>query len=300
VARRRGRLAVHVPESLVLCDPELIDSATQHPLAIIWPEGVVAGSPEALGEEILTRCRRPIRCRNVLPTDSSQLKALTLARAGRPLVVHGPPGTGKSQTIANLIADALGRNKRVLFVSAKMAALDVVYDRLKRLGLQRSCLEAHSTKAGKAKIVEELRQTLEAAQELPVRPPEQRLDDLLRVRGELNTYVQELHAPRSPLAITAYQAIGIIHRLSEAPIIRAPLPWTQPLAVTRAELTSALEALDDLASQAAVFDARASHPWRGLAAGDPTAPLNREALETSLRNAHDGGGKLSTEPASKD
>src|ERR1019366_1843428 len=82
----------------------------------------------------------------VLPTDSSQLEALTQTALGHHVVVHGPPGTGKSQTIANLIADALARNKKVLFVSAKMAALNVVYDRLKQLGLQRFCVEAHSTK----------------------------------------------------------------------------------------------------------------------------------------------------------
>jgi hypothetical protein len=50
----------------------------------------------------------------VLPTDSSQLEALTHAASGRHLVVHGPPGTGKSQTIANLIADALSKNRKVL------------------------------------------------------------------------------------------------------------------------------------------------------------------------------------------
>jgi MoxR-like ATPase len=66
----------------------------------------------------------------VLPTDSSQLEALTVSSLGHHVVVHGPPGTGKSQTIANLIADALAGNKKVLFVSAKMAALNVVYERL--------------------------------------------------------------------------------------------------------------------------------------------------------------------------
>src|SRR5206468_8612933 len=90
---------------------------------------------EALGEELLDTMPSPDQVPiPALPTDSSQLKSLTVARAGRHLVIHGPPGTGKSQTIANLIADALGRDKKVLFVSAKMAALNVVHDRLTRLG----------------------------------------------------------------------------------------------------------------------------------------------------------------------
>lgn len=87
----------------------------------------------------------------VLPADSSQLEALTHARAGNHLLVHGPPGTGKSQTIANVIADALGQGKTVLFVSAKMAALDVVFNRLSNLGMGRFCLEAHSVQGRQGK-----------------------------------------------------------------------------------------------------------------------------------------------------
>ena len=87
----------------------------------------------------------------VLPADASQLEALTIAQSGRHLVVNGPPGTGKSQTITNLIAEALGKGKKVLFVSAKMAALNVVHERLSKLGLDRFCLEAHSTKSRKVK-----------------------------------------------------------------------------------------------------------------------------------------------------
>jgi hypothetical protein len=73
----------------------------------------------------------------ILPTDSSQLEALSHGVSGNSVVMHGPPGTGKSQTISNLIADSLARNKKVLFVSAKMAALNVVYQRLAEKGLGR-------------------------------------------------------------------------------------------------------------------------------------------------------------------
>src|SRR5205814_6829358 len=89
-----------------------------------------SGKSEALGHDLdasPTPDQVPVA---ILPTDSSQLEALAYARAGNDLVVHGPPGTGKSQTISNLIADALGCGKKVLFVSAKMAALNVVHDRL--------------------------------------------------------------------------------------------------------------------------------------------------------------------------
>lgn len=292
-------LSTYTFESLVLYTDlkNLADQATHHPIVIGLAR---AGSPpeasEALGEETLDSLPTPDQVPvPVLPTDSSQLKALTLARSGRPLVVHGPPGTGKSQTIANLIADALAQNKRVLFVSAKMAALDVVYSRLKDLGLERSCLEAHSTKAGKAKIVEELRRTLAAAEQVPERAPEAPLADLLRLREELNGYVRSLHEPRPPLRATVFQAIGTSQRLSTVPSVPAPLPWAQPLQATPDELNAAVEALRDVAAQASVFDVRNVHPWKGLVAEDAGAPLNREVLDASLRELHAGLGRLQPE-----
>jgi hypothetical protein len=82
-----------------------------------------------------------------LPSDSSQLSAVMAAARGKDFVLIGPPGTGKSQTISNLIAQCLAEGKRVLFVSEKIAALDVVYRRLREVGLGEFCLELHSSKA---------------------------------------------------------------------------------------------------------------------------------------------------------
>jgi very-short-patch-repair endonuclease/DNA polymerase III delta prime subunit len=241
------------------------------------PEG-----SEALGEEALDSMPTPEQVPlPVLPVDSSQLKALTVARAGRHLVVHGPPGTGKSQTISNLIADALGKNKKVLFVSAKMAALNVVHDRLARLGLADFCLEAHSTKAGKAKIIEDLRRTLAGVQDAREDDLNERLDDLRRVRDELNRTVLDLHERRDPLGLTVYRAIGKVQKLGAEPDVRGPLPWPDCLTVTRTDLKAALEALADLGSQAEVFDHRVTHPWRGLVV-QPGKPIQREAIEVAL------------------
>jgi hypothetical protein len=72
---------------------------------------------------------------HVLDADSSQSVVIEEARRGRNLVVQGPPGTGKSQTIANIIAAAVNEGKKVLFVSEKMAALDVVKRRRDDLGI---------------------------------------------------------------------------------------------------------------------------------------------------------------------
>lgn len=245
--------------------------------AVTPPEG-----SEALGEEPLDALPTPEKIPvPVLPTDSSQLKGLALVAAGRNLVIHGPPGTGKSQTISNLIADSIGQGKQVLFVSAKMAALNVVYDRLAQLGLGRFCLEAHSTKAGKARIIEQLKRTLEATRGGDGELLGEQLEELIRLRNQLNEYVRELHRRREPLGRTIYQAIGKVERLRDAPDLRAPLPWEDPLVVTRSDLGSVLEALQDLAAQAPVFDGRTSHPWRGLAI-QPGVAVRQEEIEADL------------------
>lgn len=153
----------------------------------------------------------------ILPADGSQLEALAYGASGAHLVVHGPPGTGKSQTIANLIADALSRYKNVLFVSSKMAALNVVHQRLAEKGLARFCLEAHSTKAGKSKIIDELRRTLEADDASDGGRFEEQLTSLLKVRANLNHYVHELHRVREPFRRTLYQAIGRVASLASVP-----------------------------------------------------------------------------------
>src|SRR3546814_21150488 len=87
-----------------------------------------------------------------LPSDSWQIVAVYASAQGGDFVLRGPPGTGKSQTIANIIAHDLGLGRRVLFVSEKMAALEVVYNRLVQKGLGRFCLELHSSKANKKEV----------------------------------------------------------------------------------------------------------------------------------------------------
>lgn len=217
-----------------------------------------------------------------LPADGSQLEALTYGTSGTHLVIHGPPGTGKSQTISNLIADALGRSKKVLFVSSKMAALNVVHQRLQETGLARFCLEAHSTKAGKAKIVDELRQTLEADDLSDGGRFEEALVSLTRVRTDLNRYVQELHRIREPLGRTLYQAVGRVARLAGAPEVRAALPWGKVSAVSRDEFAERSDLLTELGAQANIFDRREVHPWRGFSAAGVTIS-EREQIEEDLR-----------------
>lgn len=93
----------------------------------------------------------------IADADSSQVSAVLDVLDGKNTVIEGPPGTGKSQTITNIIASALADGKRVLFVAEKMAALNVVKSRLDAAGLGLFCLEMHSTKGGRKAVVDALK-----------------------------------------------------------------------------------------------------------------------------------------------
>jgi hypothetical protein len=131
----------------------------------------------------------PEKTVTILDADTSQRRAIAAAVAGRSFVMDGPPGTGKSQTIANMIADLLARQKTVLFVSEKAAALDVVHARLEAAGLSEFVLELHSHKATRKEVAKELGKSLLTR----VRPgssmPDADRDRLRSKREQLNDYV---------------------------------------------------------------------------------------------------------------
>ena len=113
------------------------------------------GQPAVPAREIDSRYG-PAELLMPLPADGSQTAAVADAHEGRSFVLIGPPGTGKSQTIANLIAHYLGNRRTVLFASEKTAALNVVHQRLKEIGLDAHCLELHSNKSKKADVIARL------------------------------------------------------------------------------------------------------------------------------------------------
>lgn len=155
--------------------------------------------------------RRPVSVSHeVLDADSSQLAAVSDAMAGVSMVIEGPPGTGKSQTICNLIAEAVANSKRVLFVSEKMAALNVVKKYLDRVGLGDPCLELHSHKAKKKDVLEELRRVLELGK--PQIKNVNLIDRLTDYRTKLNEYVEQLHTPIKHFKVTPREAIARLAR----------------------------------------------------------------------------------------
>lgn len=129
--------------------------------------------------------------------DSSQLEAVVNASKGHSFILYGPPGTGKSQTITNIISNALYQNKRVLFVAEKKAALEVVQDRLTKIGIKPFCLELHSNKVDKKSFLSQM----ETALNVPVITSSQEYiklsEELFVKRQELNKYVEALHQVRA-------------------------------------------------------------------------------------------------------
>ena len=146
--------------------------------------------------------------------DSSQLRAINMAAAGVSFVLHGPPGTGKSQTITAMVANALAKGKTVLFVAEKMAALDVVQKRLAALGIQDFCLELHSNKATKKAVLDQLKRGLEIGVWGMQTDYDKKMQDIRKMRGELDAYAKALHRKR-PFGKSLRQMIDIYEAIPE-------------------------------------------------------------------------------------
>lgn len=149
-----------------------------------------------------------------ISTDVSQMDAVLQAQKGQNFILHGPPGTGKSQTITNIIADALYRGKRVLFVAAKKAALDVVYKRLKQIGLEPFTLELHSNKSKKSDVLNQLSKSLETLKRGKVENFEEESRRLDAAKKAISEYVYLLHK-QQPFGWSLYTSITALENYRE-------------------------------------------------------------------------------------
>jgi len=156
---------------------------------------------------------RPIETFQVVDADSSQQDAILLSKKGISFVLQGPPGTGKSQTITNIIAEAIANGKKVLFVSEKMAALEVVKKRLKETTLEDFCLTLHSHKANKKDILRQLEKTLNIPKINVQNEILYKLTELEEKRKKLNEYQEELHIKCMPLNTSIYEINGRLAKL---------------------------------------------------------------------------------------
>ena len=151
-----------------------------------------------------------------ISADSSQLSAICAAGAGRGFILHGPPGTGKSQTITNIIANALANKQTVLFVAEKMAALSVVQRRLEAIGLAPFCLEIHSNKARKKDVLDQMGEALRTVRTNAPQSWEAEANRLAKLRDELNVYVIAVHCQRA-IGHSVFQGVARFEVVRDAP-----------------------------------------------------------------------------------
>ncbi len=161
-----------------------------------------------------------IELHNVVDADSSQIEAIQKAISGESFVLQGPPGTGKSQTITNIIAECIFEGKKVLFVSEKQAALNVVYDKLKKNGLEEFCLELHSHKSNKKVVIDELGRTLKLAKTRVSSRAEGIIESKEKSQIELDKYEEELHSKRDVIGCSLYQLYEKLSSYRNVPEIR--------------------------------------------------------------------------------
>lgn len=204
----------------------------------------------------------------VLDADSSQLEAVgEVVEKGRNLVIDGPPGTGKSQTISNLIAAALTRRKTVLFVAEKKAALEVVRSRLDRLGLGDFCLELHSHKTQKGQLHADLKKRMQKKYDIV--PNVHRLRaELQAQKDQLRSYADLLCQRVGPDGETVHELFWKVEKFRSQ--LKAGLPGfliETPLAYTQEQINARGHKLAGLAGQRAELTDEVVAAWSAFPSG---------------------------------
>lgn len=213
--------------------------------------------------------------------DSSQLAAVMAAAAGHDFVLEGPPGTGKSQTITNIIAHCLAHGKRVLFVAEKRAALDVVHRRLREEGLEPFCLELHSNKTGKADVLAQFDRSLKFMTEESAADWEQRATELERVRAALNGYTRALHR-RTPCGLSAHNCFDYLLPRQTEPTVKLD-GWPALLDTAAAKLDETRQLARQLQERSCDVMSLHDHPLTLLAC-EEWSPAWAERIVERIRD----------------
>ena len=236
----------------------------EHPLVESLLNSGFASQPPLCGEEAhVDELLDPAETVHVTDADSSQAIAVEEVRRGRNLVIQGPPGTGKSQTITNLIATAVHERKKVLFVAEKMAALEVVKQRLDSLGLGGMCLELHSHKASKKAVLMELGNTLSLGC-TRVDGADEHAEEMRVLREELNRHSASLAEPLGVTGVSASWAIGELIQLQQLGVqppkfrVEAAREWTP------ADTRKRVEMLTEVAEHLEAIGKPCEHLWCGI------------------------------------
>ncbi|SEO37713.1 DUF4011 domain-containing protein [Trujillonella endophytica] len=194
-----------------------------------------------------------------VPADASQLRAIAEASAGRTFVLEGPPGTGKSQTITNLLTRAVADGKRVLFVAEKRAALDVVARRLDAVGMGPFALDLHDKGSKAAAVRAQVKAALEHAVAVDRQGLATDAEDLRAARRTLARYAERLHAPNAA-GLSYYSArTALLAAGDDAPVLAVPA--TVVAAASADDLTAVRHALALLPDVADLARPSPRHAW---------------------------------------
>ena len=212
-----------------------------------------------------------------ISTDSSQFEAIISSSQNKSFVLHGPPGTGKSQTITNIIANALYAGKKVLFVAAKKAALDVVKTRLNAIGLSPFCLELHSNKAKKTTVLEQLKSATDVVKKIAPENYKSESDRLFLLRKELNDYVQALHR-KYPFGFSLFDTFSMY---SQFDVKDSNVLFSNEIisSLTELKVREWHDITEEMAIAAGIITHPHNHPFTGINVRQYTQQVKLEAKE---------------------
>ncbi|MHA1820726.1 MAG: DUF4011 domain-containing protein, partial [Promethearchaeota archaeon] len=197
---------------------------------------------------------------HILDSDSSQFQAITYAKKGASMVIRGPPGTGKSQAISNIIAECLAVGKKVLFVSEKMAALEVVKKRLDKCGVGEFCLVLHSQQENKNDVLKQIQRSL--GNELNPRTYSIfQYRKLRNLRLKLDDYIKNIHTPIME-EFTIYNRIGEYQKYNNIILLDAII--RRPLEFTNEDLFDIEDAFGELDAYRDILEDYKENPWYGV------------------------------------
>jgi SpoU rRNA methylase family enzyme len=238
----------------------------------------------------------------VVEADSSQQCAIDGIAVGQCAVVHGPPGTGKSQTITNLIATLVGRGKTVLFVAEKRAALEVVQQRLHRSQLGHLAIDLHGAELSSKKVMERVAETLNVVRHSKIPECEALHRQFMERRSRLNQHDRRMHTASERTKMTLFDMQGKLLMLpAEA---ESEVRWRGPelVKLTPEKRTEIKDVLREVSALASLFTRTDASPWTGIGFRDGAAAQTAidtarrvtfealPSLRASLRELHDALG----------
>lgn len=264
------------------------ESPTLHPVLrkLLSPGGGFANDPSSdIDFDHLDEAAEVTTSGFVMDADGSQTKAVIEVAAGANLVIQGPPGTGKSQTITNVIGSALSRGESVLFVSEKLAALNVVKRNLDKAGIGSAALELHSSRATKANVIADIETTLARARfGASNTPAPTSAAELAQARARLNAYEAVVNEQQGPTQSTFVAALGYLLKLDAKVGTDYELDDGSLLEMSEADFTSALVSLAEADQAISALGDPAQSVFRGTSL-DATPVFYEDVLPTQAGKA---------------